>query len=532
MWTVICSTLNHPGGGREAPDGCWRCIDCNSIIPRPLKPPLIPRPARKEPDMHFSNTPGRTMRMCRHCMRESQVVSRTELYRKEYCSLMCGHQMIFDIETSSPRQGEQMALTSTGIERDCHLCGMHYRTFSDDAYGEFCHDCRSEQSIKTVADAEELKMIVLAYEPDKLKKAREDILAARPEHRKPRSGQIMAVDKPKVDMNRVAEAIRSMISYGVLAHDIDKLDKPTGFVIAKNGLFQVSHSDIADIISIPKEVAGVTVELKEGIKLKVPKVPYNMLAQTVAFFKAVQKKSGAEALVQIWWNTQEKAYTIHCPDQSVSGASVNHRSTFDQDQARVEGTGEAIWLHVMDIHSHNTMSAFWSGTDDGDERKAPEGRMFGVIGKVTQPIPEWKWRIRTRDGFMELGVADIFDVDLEKKVNFNVSWKVIMDCLTSKDSLGFKDGLLSLKCPVDPFESATFPEEWMSKLSGHRQTGSHTGTVYGGNSSTQRAYTPVPAYIFIANKEGTALDEYLVEDGTPKPTGKSIALIKGGTHVH
>ena len=34
----------------------------------------------------------------------------------------------------------------------------------------------------------------------------------------------------------------------------------------------------------------------------------------------------------------------------------------------------------MDIHSHNTMGAFWSGTDNADEK---ETRLFGVLGKIT-----------------------------------------------------------------------------------------------------------------------------------------------------
>lgn len=471
-------------------------------------------------------------RRCIVCLLYSNVLTRTVLISKEFVTLECGHRLTYDIDPALRRpEGDSVYSSPGGTDYDCPLCGDHYTTFSRDDSGKICLDCRREQSAHSAKDVNELLGVLVNYTPEDLTKTRLQIKQARAASVTPSGGHVqqasVALAKaPPVDPEKVAGAVRSMTAYGVLAHDLDRVDKPTAYVIAKNGLFHVSHSDLVDIISIPKEVAGVNIALKEGVHLKVPKVPFALLSQTVAFFKAVEKKSGAEALVQIWWNTQEKRHEIHCPDQTVSGGSVNHRSTFDQEQARTP-EGDAIWLHMMDIHSHNTMSAFWSGTDNGDEMKAPEGRMFGVIGKIKQSIPDWKWRIRTRDGFLDLQIDDLFAVDLQAKVPFTVTWDVIIGSLRDmvKDpKTATTDGSLMLRCPVDPFADATFPEEWMNMLSGRVHS---TGPQQVGGAAYSTGRTPIASFIYIRSADGKQLDEFELNEGKPTPTGKSIQIIRG-----
>ena len=53
--------------------------------------------------------------------------------------------------------------------------------------------------------------------------------------------------------------------------------------------------------------------------------------------------------------------------------------------------------------------------------------MFGVIGKVDQAIPDWKWRMRTREGFIDLQVADVFA--LENETLFSLSSVSPLTCV-------------------------------------------------------------------------------------------------------
>jgi hypothetical protein len=48
------------------------------------------------------------------------------------------------------------------------------------------------------------------------------------------------------------------------------------------------------------------------------------------------------------------------------------------------------YIHYMDVHSHNTMRAFFSQTDDEDEKAT---RVYAVIGRVLNFFPDIKVRI-------------------------------------------------------------------------------------------------------------------------------------------
>lgn len=470
-------------------------------------------------------------RQCKFCGKVGEIIFTRRWMEKESCLLECGHNCVYD--PGEVGGGGRVGYGNVGHNRECPICGAKFVTYVDDAYGWFCLECRKEQSITSAAEAQALMPWIEQLNEEERKVLKE----SKSSRRSPYSGSTpplaLVPKRSPVDAAKVAATVRAMVQYGVQVHEMDQITQPTAYVLAKNGMFEVRRTDIASIISQPKEIMGLEHELKVGVQLNIPKVPYTFLGQTVSFFREVEKKSGAEALVQIWWNTQEKGHVIHCPEQTVSGGSVRHHSTFDQEQARTP-EGDAIWLHVMDIHSHNTMGAFWSSVDDGDEMKAPEGRMFGVIGKIKQPIPDWKWRIRTREGFMELGMGDLWDVDLTVKVPFVVTWEAILGQLGKAGAV--ENGMLNLRCPVDPFKDVAFPEEWMARLSGrhHGGGGGGFGGVLGSNYGGRPS---LPCFIYIRAADGRSMEECEVIDGRAKPTGKIVPLVGGEEekekgHVH
>ena len=53
----------------------------------------------------------------------------------------------------------------------------------------------------------------------------------------------------------------------------------------------------------------------------------------------------------------------------------------------------------MDIHSHNNMNAFFSRTDDRDEKAA---RVYAVVGRISSFFPEIKVRIANSRSFVEI----------------------------------------------------------------------------------------------------------------------------------
>lgn len=418
-----------------------------------------------------------------------------------------------------------------GTDMECPSCKKTFRTYIQGAYGKICPECRTDFGIRNAIEAQEMLEILAGEGETGLKELARN--RVRPGARHERQGLLPS----SIDPVKLAEITRAMTDYGVLAPLPEILPKPTTYAIAKNGLFEVRDSDIARIVIQPKDVVGLTETLTPGVTLHLPKVPYAMLQHTVVFFREVCVKmhGTSEALVQIWWNRADRTYQMHVPEQSVSGGGVNHRSEFDKENER-DAAGASIWLHVMDIHSHgSSMSAFWSGTDDADERKASEGRMFGVIGKVNQPLPEWRWRMRTREGFIELKVTDVFDVTTDHEVPFVVTWKVILDASAEKDGVS-GDGRVRLLCPVDPFKDATCPQAWHEQVKGHSWGGGRSGMGFSmGHSRPLGGHSQrVPMYIFVLTKDDL-LEEFAVDaegKDAPVATGRKVIWKRDEGHVH
>lgn len=408
-------------------------------------------------------------------------------------------------------------------DAQCIGCYRKFGTFFQGAFGMFCMDCRSDMGITDARDAELVMQMIEGglYAP--LKQEEGEVFGfGNDGHDDKRRSH---AKKEQADPARVAEGLRQACDYKFI-EDVTEhgYEKPITYVMAKNGLLEVRHSDLVTIVTRPKEVLGIATELKEGITLNLPKLPFTLLNQTVSFFRGVCKKlnNPSESLVQIWWNRTEKAYHLHVPEQRVTGSSVNHNSTFDREN-------DGNWYHVMDIHCHGSMGAFWSGTDDHDERRVTTERLFGVIGGILNPIPTWKWRMRTRDAFIDLNVADIWEIPTEQ-VPFQISRESLFRAISEPNALD-KEGRVLLGCPVTLFTEVEIDKTWYDKVNGfsyggggHRREGNVT---YHGGGRTPYGQQQLPSlrgYIYVAGKE------YLVDDNNMTETGFELTRKNNPKH--
>lgn len=170
-----------------------------------------------------------------------------------------------------------------------------------------------------------------------------------------------------------------------------------------------------------EEWKGQYQTIKPNFKLKIPKLPGSMYAQILAFFRyyVIDKgiSSVTEAMSQIYWDPETQEYFINIPEQEVTGGAV--RYNFDKQDPRTQKKGV---IRVFDIHSHNTMSSFFSGVDDGDEK----GRQFyGVIGNITATTHTEKFRIGINGDFHMITLEDVVDMSTfqETGVTFPEEWK-------------------------------------------------------------------------------------------------------------
>lgn len=135
------------------------------------------------------------------------------------------------------------------------------------------------------------------------------------------------------------------------------------------------------------------------------KIPTEMLNKILAFFKNVMAMIGNagtghgdyEAMAHIVWNTKEQAYRIAIPRQKVAKASVSY--TWDH----IDPDYETV---IFDIHSHNSMGAFYSGTDESDDRSYIG--ISGVAGRLNTDDPQLIYRFNAFKNKVAMTSEQIF----------------------------------------------------------------------------------------------------------------------------
>lgn len=185
-------------------------------------------------------------------------------------------------------------------------------------------------------------------------------------------------------------------------------DKPVNFVVAKNGTFRVTATPVAFFcsrLSTPQQgatpIPGLQ-DLKEGTTLRIPKIPFEHWVKVLSFYRDVHAKDKTEASVLFFWNhnnieippaydngaeikgvEEDGQFIIYCPVQKNSSSL----SDFQADSM-------VAWLRqhttpLLETHSHHTMDAFWSGTDNANENMT---QFYGVYGKILDAKPKFLFR--------------------------------------------------------------------------------------------------------------------------------------------
>lgn len=435
-------------------------------------------------DNHKSDVEFITCPICKEVGRVDRFIP---LHHYRIVMLGCGHNCVAPSVEGFIGKRESMKIIT-------YCRGCYSRFSTSDTSQDFCPDCID--SFNDVRDMMNEGMNEGLTEEEKAMSNK---------------GKEATVIAPAIDKQAVAEGVQTLVDVRVGMPQ--EFTKPLTYVLAKNGAFEVRDTPIMRTVRKADVPSALATDVTEGIMLKVPKLPIDCLKQTVAFFRevCVNYKGSSEALIQWWWDSERKCYVPFVPDQQVSGGQVKHIGGFE---AFADGH-----LFVCEIHSHgSSMSAFWSGTDNGDEHGAYADRLFGVIGKVNNPIPDWKWRVGGGSRFIDLNVNDVFEVP-DDAVNFSISLKDLMTLNTDND------GRVSLSCRVDIVQGMTVPQEWHGKV----KFSSHSISTYQANigfTGLVRSGAVGRQFIYIDGEEVEIL-----AGGERKKTGKIIWRKNGSGHI-
>lgn len=160
------------------------------------------------------------------------------------------------------------------------------------------------------------------------------------------------------------------------------------YVIAANGLFiRTEDSRLSALVPLADDLTlhGL-VALEPFVQLKLPRVPERFLR---AILGSARRHLPNEAMYMFTHTNQ--GWGCRMPGGSATPTSL----TFNDNSTS-----------VIDLHSHATMGAFFSSTDDADERGF---RVYCVVGKVDTDAPEILSRVGVYGHHILIPAETIFE---------------------------------------------------------------------------------------------------------------------------
>lgn len=130
---------------------------------------------------------------------------------------------------------------------------------------------------------------------------------------------------------------------------------------------------------------------------ELPRAPYSVFSEILEYFREDLKK---EAAVRLLFDTRDSSYHI----VKASGERGKEYINYVYSELPREEMMQGIILQVAEIHSHNSMPAFFSEVDDRDESNG----VFGVFGNLDTEYPTTSFRIGADGFFKPLPISVLF----------------------------------------------------------------------------------------------------------------------------
>ena len=165
----------------------------------------------------------------------------------------------------------------------------------------------------------------------------------------------------------------------------------------------------------------------------IPKPDITVLEEILDCFKYVCTKTKEELLIIIYFDTKtEKFITEIVRTQIVSGGSVEYSYN-----KKYEMTDR--YIKYLEIHSHHSMMASFSGTDNKDESHRTL-YFCGVLGKINAVDTnifnmDHKFRIWTGLRFIEIPLYEVFETHINNTGLSNRNQKILDEVLETSNMI-------------------------------------------------------------------------------------------------
>ena len=386
----------------------------------------------------------------------------------------------------------------------------------------------------------------------------EKFLKYKEDESKPKESTTTIAVEPEINLEDYFASQLAEYKYAPITQE--ELVKPITYVLAKNGLFRVTKTDVAIFKTLEKKfdkpISGLP-EMEVGVELLIPKIEFKYIIQALTFFKDVFNQDGTESSLLFFWNTNDKPLpdvkgiynhdklVVYCPEQ----VNSHTLTKFDKDTT-------LPWLRsnlglLLELHSHCDFSAFFSGTDDANENM---NQFYGVWGYVNKDIPMFKFRWVSGDVKMECDPDVLIDWPVveykettEQIVKASITVEDKEDLVDiDKETLTDVKKTYSPKVEVvrelvkGPYVELNYPKEWLDVqhstekykyLPGYAGGTKYQKTTYTGVQSSFYDYDDYYGYDIAdnygykpkTNKTNKVNDAYYLSDiykSTNKPLSK------------
>ena len=205
------------------------------------------------------------------------------------------------------------------------------------------------------------------------------------------------------------EALSGFKEFCLTRAEALKTEKPIVLLPSKDGRVYEQRTNEIGRFTAPTENIRELESIVPSFEPALPKIPAHIFSKIMGFFKSISDELHYEVLVHILYDTEEKEYIIKVPKQRISHAAVD---------SEAEEPYPERYIHVMDFHSHNTMPAVFSETDNDDEK---ETRLYAVAGRFDRTFPEITVRAGCAGKFIYLPPEEVFEGNFFG--NFPKEWK-------------------------------------------------------------------------------------------------------------
>lgn len=209
--------------------------------------------------------------------------------------------------------------------------------------------------------------------------------------------------KPRVTAQSKGKTFRmpSYKEYCVSAEEAEASTKSIVMLPSRSGKIYEMRKTPVGTFTAPAELLPEFPEVQSGFQMAFPKIPMHILLFIINFFEKLSDRFELEALVHILYDTVHHKYTIRVPQQELTHTSVH--SVMEEEYPE-------HLIHVMDIHSHNTMQAKFSPIDDEDEKAT---RLYAVVGRLDKVFPDIALRASCAGKFIPVRPEEIFETNFK-----------------------------------------------------------------------------------------------------------------------